>query len=85
LLSAGPLSEFIRKRYAENEIDRETIRVLTLAAEDQQAEWLRLYESEDERAPRGRYGKAWITGGAVITTDKALYGKRCERPTCSTR
>lgn len=73
VLALASLSEPIRKLYAEDEIDRETIRALTLATEDQQAEWLRLYESEDERAPRGRNCKAWITGGTVITTDKALF------------
>jgi ParB family chromosome partitioning protein len=73
VLALASLAEPIRKLYAGEEIDRETIRALTLATEDQQAEWLRLYESEDERAPRGRNCKAWITGGALITTDKALF------------
>ena len=73
VLALASLADPIRKLYAEDEIDRETIRALTLATEDQQAEWLRLYESEDERAPRGRNCKAWITGGAIITTDKALF------------
>ena len=73
VLALASLAEPIRKLYAEDEIDRETIRALTLATTDQQAEWLRLHESEDERAPRGRNCKAWITGGAIITTDKALF------------
>ncbi|MHA7901409.1 MAG: ParB/RepB/Spo0J family partition protein [Henriciella sp.] len=73
VLALASLAEAIRKLYAEDEIDRETIRALTLSTEEQQAEWLRLYESEDERAPRGRNCKAWITGGALITTDKALF------------
>ncbi|MEM1087688.1 MAG: partitioning protein, partial [Pseudomonadota bacterium] len=73
VLALASLSEPIRKLYAEDEIDRETIRALTLATDEQQAEWLRLYESEDEHAPRGRNCKAWVTGGATITTDKALF------------
>ena len=73
VLALASLAAPIRKLYAEDEIDRETIRALTLATPDQQADWLRLYESEDERAPRGRNCKAWITGGALITTDKALF------------
>lgn len=73
VLALASLAEPIRKLYAGDEIDRETIRALTLATPDQQAEWLRLYESEDERAPLGRNCKAWITGGALITTDKALF------------
>lgn len=73
VLALASLSEPIRKLYAEDEIDRETIRALTLATPDQQVEWLRLYQSEDERAPLSRNCKAWITGGAIITTDKALF------------
>lgn len=73
VLALASLSQSIRNLYAEDEIDRETIRALTLASYDQQAEWLRLYESEDERAPMGRNCKAWITGGTTITTDKALF------------
>ena len=73
VLALASLAEPIRKLYAEDELDRETIRALTLATPDQQAEWLRLYESESERAPMGRSCKAWITGGTTITTDKALF------------
>ncbi|WP_290497584.1 ParB/RepB/Spo0J family partition protein [Hyphomonas sp. UBA4494] len=73
VLALASLAEPIRKLYAEDELDRETIRALTLATPDQQAEWLRLFESETERAPMGRSCKAWITGGTTITTDKALF------------
>ena len=73
VLALASLAEPIRKLYAEDEIDRETIRALTLATQDQQPEWLRLFKSDDERAPMGRNCKAWITGGAIITTDKALF------------
>jgi len=73
VLALASLNEAIRKLYAEDEIDRETIRALTLATDEQQAEWLRIYENEDERAPMGRNCKAWVTGGTTITTDKALF------------
>lgn len=73
VLALASLAEPIRKLYAEDELDRETIRALTLATPDQQAEWLRLWESETERAPMGRSCKAWITGGTTITSDKALF------------
>ncbi len=63
----------IRKLYADEEIDRSTIRALTLATEVQQAEWVRLHNSENERAPIGRSCRAWVTGGVSITTDKALF------------
>jgi ParB family chromosome partitioning protein len=73
VLALAALSAPIRKLYADEEIDRETIRALTLATPAQQAEWLRLWNSDDARAPLGRNCKAWITGGAVITADKALF------------
>ncbi len=73
VLALAALSAPIRKLYADEEIDRETIRALTLATPAQQAEWLKLWNSEDARAPLGRNCKAWITGGAVITADKALF------------
>jgi len=63
----------VRKLYADEEIDRATIRALTLATEIQQTEWIRLYNCEDERAPIGRNCRAWVTGGASITSDKALF------------
>ncbi len=73
VLALAGLAAPIRKLYAEDEIDRETIRALTLATPAQQAEWLKLWASETERAPFGRACKAWITGGSAITTDKALF------------
>lgn len=73
VLALANLSEPIRALYAKEEIDRETIRALTLASNDQQAEWLRLFESETEHVPHGRQCRAWITGGYIITTDKALF------------
>ena len=73
ILALANLSGPIRALYAKDEIDPETIRALTLATKVQQAEWLTLFRSETERAPMGRACKAWITGGATITTDKALF------------
>ena len=73
VLALAGLAAPIRKLYSKDEIDRETIRALTLATPAQQAEWLKLWESETERAPFGRACKAWVTGGSTITTDKALF------------
>ncbi len=73
VLALASLAEPIRKLYAEDALDRETIRALTLATPNQQAAWIRLFESDTERAPMGRSCKAWITGGTTITTDKALF------------
>ena len=73
VLALAALSAPIRKLYAEDEVDRETVRALTLATPAQQADWLKLWNSETERAPMGRACRAWITGGSAITTDKALF------------
>jgi ParB family transcriptional regulator, chromosome partitioning protein len=73
VLALAALSAPIRKLYADEEIDRETVRALTLATPVQQTDWLKLWKSETERAPMGRACRAWVTGGAAITTDKALF------------
>lgn len=73
VMALASLCEPIRDLYAAGEIDRATIRALTLATPVQQAEWLTLHQSADERPPLGRSCKAWITGGTAITTDKALF------------
>jgi ParB family chromosome partitioning protein len=73
VLALAALSAPIRKLYADEEIDRETVRALTLATPAQQTDWLQLWNSETERAPMGRACRAWITGGSAITTDKALF------------
>ena len=73
VLALAALSGPIRKLYAEEEIDRETVRALTLATPAQQADWLKLWNSETERAPMGRACRAWVAGGTAITTDKALF------------
>ncbi|HAY06581.1 MAG TPA: partitioning protein, partial [Hyphomonas sp.] len=73
VLALAALSAPIRRLYANEEIDPETVRALTLATPAQQADWLKLWNSETDRAPMGRACKAWVTGGATITTDKALF------------
>lgn len=73
ILALANLSAPIRKLLDEGEIDRTTAQALTLATDDQQTEWLRLLQTKGERAPFGRNCKAWVTGGATITLDKALF------------
>lgn len=73
ILALANLIDGIRKLYGRQEIDAATIRALTLATKAQQEEWLRLYRDEHEHAPMGRQCRAWIAGGAAITTDRALF------------
>ncbi len=43
-----------------------------MATAGQQADWLQLYHGDDY-APQGEQLKAWLTGGAKIKTDAALF------------
>lgn len=73
VLALANLLKPIRTLYANDKIDRQTIRALTLATKAQQTEWLRLHNTKGECAPYGQSCKAWVTGGSVITTDNALF------------
>ena len=72
-LALANLLPAIRKAYAAEEIDGRTITALTLATKEQQEEWLALFQSEDDYAPRGSQLKAWLCGGEHITADKAIF------------
>ena len=71
-LALGALIPDVREAYTNQQIDAGSIRALTMATEEQQAEWLALFNSDDY-CPTGNQLKAWLTGGGVITTDKALF------------
>jgi len=73
VLALGNLLPRIRSLYAQSEIDRATIRPLTLASKRQQQEWLRLYDDPETRAPTGASLKAWLLGGQSIPTNLALF------------
>ena len=71
-LALGSLIPDVREAYSNQQIDAASIRVLTMATEERQAEWLALFNSDDY-CPTGHQIKAWLTGDGVITTDKALF------------
>jgi len=71
-LALGALIPDVREAYSNQQIDAASIRVLTMATEERQAKWLALFNSDDY-CPTGHQIKAWLTGGGVITTDKALF------------
>ncbi len=71
-LALGSLIPDVREAYTNQQIDAASIRILTMATEEQQAEWLALFNSDDY-CPTGQQLKEWLTGGGVITTDKALF------------
>ncbi len=72
-LALGSLIPEVREAYTNQQIDAASIRVLTMATEEQQAAWLELFNSDDY-CPTGTHQlKAWLTGGGVITTEVALF------------
>lgn len=71
-LALGNLLPGIRQAYRHEEIDAQTVRHLTLASETQQAEWLKLFQDPEQRAPSGWQLKQWLFGGEV-STETALF------------
>jgi ParB family transcriptional regulator, chromosome partitioning protein len=72
-LALGNLMPRIRNLYRSDKIDAVTVRHLTLATKAQQREWLALFDSESDHAPLGQNLKAWLMGGAAISTKVALF------------
>jgi len=73
VLALGNLLPRIRAMYADEQIDRATVRHLTLASKRQQTEWLALADDPDKRAPTGQQVKAWLLGGQTVPVALALF------------
>ena len=73
VLALGNLLPRIRKMYAGEEIDRTTVRHLTLASKRQQTEWLALVDDPEQRAPLSVQLKVWLLGGQSIPVSVALF------------
>ncbi|WP_242130466.1 ParB/RepB/Spo0J family partition protein, partial [Sphingobium sp. Sx8-8] len=72
-LALGNLLPRIRNLYRAETIDAVTVRHLTLASKTQQREWLALLDDDDRHAPVGQNLRAWLFGGATISTKAALF------------
>lgn len=72
-LALGNLLPRIRNLYRSEDIDAVTVRHLTLASKAQQRDWLALVDDAEARAPVGHQLKAWLFGGASISTKVALF------------
>jgi len=72
-LALSNLKPQILKLYDDEKIEPQTIRALTMASKAQQAEWLDMVKDENQHAPVGRQIKAWLTGGAKISTEAAMF------------
>jgi ParB family transcriptional regulator, chromosome partitioning protein len=73
ILALGNLLPRIREAFRAEEIDAPTVKHLTLATKAQQKAWLALFEDKDGYVPRGSQLKAWLFGGASISTSTALF------------
>jgi ParB family chromosome partitioning protein len=73
ILALGNLLPRIRSLYAADQIDRVTVRHLTLASKSQQKAWLALVDDAETRAPTGQQLKAWLLGGTSIPVKHALF------------
>ena len=72
LALAGLLSA-IKVLYQNDQIDAETLRILTLASKAQQKEWLTLVKDENAHALTGFQLKRWLLGGENIKTNQAQF------------
>lgn len=72
-LALGNLLPRIRRLYRSEALDASSVRHLTLASKAQQRDWLNLYDDPDQYAPSGMQLKAWLFGGASISTKAALF------------
>ena len=73
VLALGNLLPRIRGLYRAEQIDRTTVRHLTLATKSQQKAWLALHDDPDSYVPTGHQLKAWLLGGQSIPARFALF------------
>ncbi len=73
ILALGNLLPRIRQLYRAEEIDATSVRHLTMATKAQQKAWLALYDDPNASIPKGHQLKAWLFGGASISTSVALF------------
>jgi len=72
VLALANLKTELLALYEVEDIQGHTLQALTLATPEQQTAWLEIYQSDDY-APQGEQLKAWLTGGARIKTEAALF------------
>ena len=73
ILALGNLLPRIRQMYAREDIDRTTVRHLTLASKSQQKAWLALADDPESYCPSGHQLKSWLFGGQSIAVRHALF------------
>ncbi len=72
-LALAGLIEPIKREVRQGAVDLADAQVLALATLKQQREWLKRYRDSEQYAPQGSQLKAWLCGGAAISTEVALF------------
>ena len=72
-LALANLIPDIRRLYRQGEIDAKTLQALTLATRERQKAWVQLVTDPGESPPPFWQLKAWLLGGAEISTKAALF------------
>lgn len=72
-LAIANLHPDIRRLYRAGDIDTQTLQLLTLATKERQKAWLALNNDPNQEPPPPWQLKAWLLGGAEISTTAALF------------
>jgi ParB family chromosome partitioning protein len=72
-LAVANLHPDIRRLYRADDIDTQTLQLLTLATKERQKAWLALHNDPDQEPPPPWQLKAWLLGGSEISTTAALF------------
>jgi ParB family chromosome partitioning protein len=72
-LAIANLHPDIRRLYRAGDIDTQTLQLLTLATKERQKAWLALNDDPHQGSPPPWQLKAWLLGGAEISTTAALF------------
>ena len=72
-LALASLTEPIKREARTGAIDLADAQRLALATPKQQKAWFKLYKDKEHYAPQGAQLKAWLCGGAAISTEVALF------------
>ncbi|MBK8751671.1 MAG: ParB/RepB/Spo0J family partition protein [Candidatus Competibacteraceae bacterium] len=72
-LALAHLSDAIKREARKGAVSLADAQVLALATPKQQKAWFKLYRNQEQYAPQGSQLKAWLCGGAAISTEVALF------------
>ncbi len=72
-LALANLSDAIKREARKGQIGIADAQLLALATPKQQKAWMKLYRDKAQYAPQGSQLKAWLCGGAAISTEVALF------------